>query len=85
MTLQATADSINALFSRYGLDHDVVEVRLGVHPVVVDLQVTGTAHSELALVDGHDKDAMALLCTTLTHIFDVYFDSHPPTDQLRLF
>lgn len=86
MTLQATADSINALFSRYGLDHDVVEVREGLKPVIgPDRTVTGHVQQELALVEGHDDDEMQLLLVTLSHLFDVYFDVHPPDAQLRLF
>jgi hypothetical protein len=76
VTLQATADSINAQFKKYGLDHDVVKVS----------RAPGNDRMEqLVLIDGYDPDAMALLNTTLTHVFDVYFDSHPPSAQLRLF
>jgi hypothetical protein len=70
VTLQATADSINAQFKKYGLDHNVVEV---------------TSAQGLVLVGSEDPNTMALLNTTLTHVFDVYFDSHPPSAQLRLF
>jgi hypothetical protein len=71
VTLQGTADSINALFHQYGLDHDVVEAY--------------EPHQALVLVGNDDPAAMELLHTTLEHVFTVYFTVHPPSEQLRLF
>jgi hypothetical protein len=73
MTLQQIAAEINKLFRRYGLDHDVVEVdEMG----FVD---------RLRFVDSTDTDAMELLLTTFTELFQGYFEEHPETAQMRLF
>lgn len=85
MTLRETADSINRWFRQYGLDHDVVEYRLGLRPIMKHGEVIGTAHGELALVNGHDEAAMELFHTTLEHVFEEYFVLHPPEEQMRLF
>ena len=105
MTLTETAERINDLFRRYGLDHEVVQVVEGLRPTFqVDqrenepdpmkwrtaekntvLRVTGAANEEIQFIDGHDPERMELLLTTLTYVFDVYFEVQPETGQGRLF
>ena len=97
MTLTEVADGINALFSRYGLSHDVVGVKETL-PIMMDprenepdpmkwrnLPTFGDPTEGIVLEDCTDIDKMELLLTTLTHIFDVYFEVEPETGQGRLF
>jgi hypothetical protein len=39
----------------------------------------------LRFVDSTDTDAMELLLTTFTELFQGYFEEHPETAQMRLF
>lgn len=101
MTLPEIAESINGLFRKYGLDHDVVAVRV---PTVIHLDPrenepdpmkwrnvprlpvdVGSPVSEITFIHGADRDQMDLFLSTLEYIFQEYFAVHPPTDQLRLF
>ena|SRR5438045_8372006 len=98
MTLTEIAAGINALFDRYGLDHPVVTVKETL-PIRLDPRenepdpmkwrprplegVTGATC--IMLEDCDDADRMELLLTTLTYIFDVYFEVEEPKAQRRLF
>lgn len=96
MTLQETADRINALFRTYGLDHDVVELvphiggplRLDPRenePDPMKWRTVDDVRQSLTFIDGTDESSMDLLYQTLSYVFDTYFERYPPTDQLRLF
>lgn len=99
MTLTETADRINSLFRRYGLDHDVVGVKsIGVRirldprenePDITKWRATDklvrAPEQQMVLVSGDDPEAMELLLTTLTFVFDVFFEVQPETPQGRLF
>jgi len=90
------AQEVNALFRRYGLDHDIVRVVESM-PIFLDprenepdprkwtARPTGQPIQTLVFLDGQDADKMDLLLFTLTTVFDVYFEVNPPTDQMRLF
>jgi hypothetical protein len=100
VTLQETADRINALFHTFGLDHDVVEVqalttlggiRLDERENEPDpnkwravARITPPMQS-IVLINASDESSMDLLFQTLSYVFDTYFERYPPTDQLRLF
>jgi hypothetical protein len=95
-TLHEVADAINALFDRYGLDHPVVAVketlpiRLDVRENEPDPMKWRAAERAMpadciVLENCDDVPAMELLLTTLTYIFDVYFEVQPPSEQRRLF
>jgi hypothetical protein len=99
MTLTEIADRINALFHRYGLDHDVVAVRvLGVRitldprenePDITKWRATDrlvrAPQEQVVFTSADDEEAMALLLATLTFVFDVFFEVQPETGQGRLF
>ena len=97
MTLPEVAEGINALFRRYGLDHNVVVIKETL-PIMVDPRETepdpmkwrnpptfGDPVEGIVLEDCTDIDKMELLLTTLTYVFDVFFEVEPETDQGRLF
>jgi len=97
MTLTEVADRINELFERYGLSHPVVAVRETM-PIFLDPRenepdITKWRASprgsgpieQLVLLDGDSAGKMELLLTTLTTVFDVFFEVQPPTGQGRLF
>jgi hypothetical protein len=97
MTLMEIASGINALFDRYGLAHSVVTVKETL-PIRLDPRETepnpmmwrrasnDALTTECLVLEGcDDPDRMDLLLTTLTHIFDVYFEVEEPKDQRRLF
>src|SRR5437764_13699230 len=98
MTLAETSERINALFHRYGLSHDVVAVRTqGVRitlderenePDIMKWRATDklkrAPQEQLVLIGADDPDAMELLLTTLTYVFDVYCEVQPKTGQGRL-
>jgi hypothetical protein len=97
MTLTEVAEGINALFTRYGLDHDVVSIK-DTLPIRLDprenepdpakwrnLPSFGDPTEGIVLEDCTDIDRMELLLTTLTYVFDVFFEVQPETGQGRLF
>jgi hypothetical protein len=97
MTLPEIAEAMNALFRKYGLDHDVVAVKALTGTIRLDPREnepdpmkwrptpTTTAVPEIVFIRGHDEAQMELLLTTLDFVFQGYFETHPPSDQLRLF
>lgn len=97
MTLTEIAAGINALFDRYGLARPVVTVKETL-PIRVDVRENepdpmkwrasdrAFATADCIVLEGcDDVDRMDLLLTTLTYVFDVYFEVVPEDQQRRLF
>ena len=94
--LHDVANEINALFRRYGLDHDVVKVveATGIYldprenepdPRKWTARPTGQVKQTLIFIDADDVAKMDILLTSLNYVFDVFFEQVPPTGQMRLF
>jgi hypothetical protein len=97
MTLPEIAEAMNALFRKYGLDHDVVAVKALTGTIHLDPRENEpdpmkwrptpntAAVPEIAFIGGHDVSQMSLLYSTLSYVFEGFFEAHPPSDQQRLF